>query len=602
MNRKSYAARSVYGNARASASQETRPRTAWNSSTPAPAPQPARMAHRAALATWNASSDIAAAEDGLPSTASRQNDGHRMHAESTAPAYSYNGATVQQPGLFGDDALVIQPARAVVRPADPFDARAAWQKLLGELQLQLEPNAYHTWLHDTWVEGYEDGEFFIGTPNTYARDWLENRLRPLVNKTLKSIVGRSVDVKFLVRTRQVKDAAGGQPLYTHGAGAEDSASAATLPAAPLQSATSSAGGGVTNAAARAQQSATRRFAGVQTQLNPAHTFDAYVVGNSNRFAYAAAQAVAEKPGFKFNPLFIYGGVGLGKTHLLHAIGNELVASGHNVLYCTSEQFTNDLISAIRSQTTEQFRNKYRELDVLLIDDIQFIAGKESTQEEIFHTFNHLQASGKQVVMSSDRPPKALQQLEERLRSRFEGGIQVDVSAPDFETRVAILQTKAARMGIQVSIEVLKLIAERVDSNIRELEGALNHLFLQAQLSRTVLDMTMATDSLNNVAPQRKPCSAPKVVALVAQQYGLSTEELTGTRRTKPIADARHVATYLLREDLGMSLPQIGALMGGRDHTTIAHGIDKITAELRQNEKMRHDVAILREKIYTPFIG
>ncbi len=508
--------------------------------------------------------------------------------------------SAHQPGLFGDDARVYTQPAIAPRAAQPFDARAAWQKLLGELQLQLEQNAYHTWLHDTWVEGYEDGEFFIGTPNTYARDWLENRLRPLVNKTLKGIVGRTVDVKFLVRPRRVTDAAGALPPLYAGEVVADSGDMNDRAAPAL--ATDDAPAPPESPATRTVQSTAKRFAGVQTQLNPAHNFDAYVVGNSNRFAYAAAQAVAEKPGFKFNPLFVYGGVGLGKTHLLHAIGNDLVRSGHSVLYCTSEQFTNDLISAIRSQTTEQFRNKYRELDVLLIDDIQFIAGKESTQEEIFHTFNHLQASGRQVVMSSDRPPKALQLLEERLRSRFEGGIQVDVSAPDFETRVAILQTKAARMGIQVSIEVLKLIAERVDSNIRELEGALNHLFLQAQLSRSVLDIALATDSLNNVAPQRKPCSAPKLVALVAQHYSLAYEDLAGARRTKPIADARHVATYLLREDLGMSLPQIGLLMGGRDHTTIAHGIDKIAAELRQNDNLRHDVAVLREKIYTPFIG
>jgi chromosomal replication initiator protein len=514
-----------------------------------------------------------------------------------APAPRSTDGYAHQPGLFGDEPVIRQQSHAPPRAAEALDAHAVWQKLLGEMQLQLEPNAYHTWLHDTWVEGYEDGEFFIGTPNTYARDWLANRLRPLVRKTLKSIVGRNVDVKFLVRTREVKESNGGAPLYEHAAQRAGEATP-THTVAAVQDAALGAGA----ANVRIRQETSRRFAGVQTQLNPMHTFDAYVVGNSNRFAYAAAQAVAEKPGFKFNPLFVYGGVGLGKTHLLHAIGNDLVRNGHNVLYCTSEQFTNDLISAIRSQTTEQFRNKYRELDVLLIDDIQFIAGKESTQEEFFHTFNHLQASGRQVVMSSDRPPKALQQLEERLRSRFEGGIQVDVSAPDFETRVAILQTKAARMGIQVSIEVLKLIAERVDSNIRELEGALNHLFLQAQLSRSVLDIAMATDSLNNVAPQRKPCSPPKVVALVAQHYTLEMEELTGSRRTKPIADARHIATYLLREDLGMSLPQIGALMGGRDHTTIAHGIDKINAELRLNEKMRHDVAVLREKIYTPFIG
>ena len=586
MNRKSYSARSVYGSARASASHEVRlrARPLWEEGAGnEQAPLPERSAPECTAHT----TDFAALRADSP---------HAEQSNGAAPAQPpvQTGAQglVQQPGLFGDQVLQFETTPAAPRAAEIFDARAAWQKLLGDMQLQLEPNAYHTWLHDTWVEGYEDGEFFIGTPNTYARDWLENRLRPLVRKTLKSIVGRNVDVKFLVRAREVKDAMGAQPLYgTPAAGAGmPAASAAEAGAVPKEG------------TQRTPQSMAKRFAGVQTQLNPAHTFDAYVVGNSNRFAYAAAQAVAEKPGFKFNPLFVYGGVGLGKTHLLHAIGNDLVRSGHNVLYCTSEQFTNDLISAIRSQTTEQFRNKYRELDVLLIDDIQFIAGKESTQEEIFHTFNHLQASGRQVVMSSDRPPKALQQLEERLRSRFEGGIQVDVSAPDFETRVAILQTKAARMGIQVSMEVLKLIAERVDSNIRELEGALNHLFLQAQLSRSVLDIAMATDSLDNVAPQRKPCSPPKVVALVAQHYGLEMDELTGARRTKPIADARHVATYLLREDLAMSLPQIGALMGGRDHTTIAHGIDKITAELRQNERLRHDVAVLRERVYTPFIG
>ncbi len=586
MNRKSYSARSVYGSARASASHEVqlRARPLWEEdagSDPAPLPErsaPERTAHTTDSASLRADSLHAEQSNGA--------------APAQPPVQTSAQSLVHQPGLFGDQVLQFETAHAAPRAAEIFDARAAWQKLLGDMQLQLEPNAYHTWLHDTWVEGYEDGEFFIGTPNTYARDWLENRLRPLVRKTLKSIVGRNVDVKFLVRARQVKDAMGAQPLY-----GTPAAGAGMPPAAAAE-----AGAVPKEGSQRTPQSLAKRFAGVQTQLNPAHTFDAYVVGNSNRFAYAAAQAVAEKPGFKFNPLFVYGGVGLGKTHLLHAIGNDLVRNGHNVLYCTSEQFTNDLISAIRSQTTEQFRNKYRELDVLLIDDIQFIAGKESTQEEIFHTFNHLQASGRQVVMSSDRPPKALHQLEERLRSRFEGGIQVDVSAPDFETRVAILQTKAARMGIQVSMEVLKLIAERVDSNIRELEGALNHLFLQAQLSRSVLDIAMATDSLDNLAPQRKPCSPPKVVALVAQHYGLEMDELTGARRTKPIADARHVATYLLREDLAMSLPQIGSLMGGRDHTTIAHGIDKISAELRQNERLRHDVAVLRERVYTPFIG
>lgn len=478
----------------------------------------------------------------------------------------------------------------------PFDARAAWQKTLGELQLQLAPSTYSTWLHDTWVSAYEDGEFLIATANTYARDWLQHRLRAVVKRTLKHVVGRTVEVNFVVLARPTNERPAEKgleaaPLYrasvAEDAAAEISRGAAAAHPAPAQPARAARRGGMGNGS---------------SQLNQAHTFDTFVVGNHNRFAYAAAQAISEKPGYKFNPLFLYGGVGLGKTHLLHAVGNALEATGHAVLYCTSEQFTNELISSIRSQSQEQFRNKYRELDVLLIDDIQFIGGKESTQEEVFHTFNHLHSAGRQVVLSSDRPPKALTTLMERLRSRFEGGIQVDISQPDFETRVAILQLKAQRLGAQVSLEVLKLIAERVDSNIRELEGALNHLVLQAHSTRLPLDVGMAAYALDNLAPERKPCSPPKVIELVSVRYQLPVEELVGQRRTKNVADARHIAMYLLREELGLSLPQIGQLLGHRDHTTVAHAIEKVGREAAGNDLMRRDLLALREQIYTPFIG
>lgn len=534
-----------------------------------------------------------------------------LFSQDTLPATAPEGGRLPRSGDAGAepsrnvrDLFDADPAPSLVPQVEAevvpeVDARAIWQKTLGELQLQLNSSTYYTWLHDTWVEAYEDGDFIVGTPNTYARDWLENRLRPLVRKTIKSILGRNVDVRFVVRPRVVQEATNARPapLYNQAEAVGNSSPAAGPDRARSQS-------GRSEPAFRPEPAALRGRSSVpfQSQINPLHTFESFIVGNSNRFACAAAQAVAEKPGFKFNPLFVYGGVGLGKTHLLHAIGNTLQATGYGVLYCTSEQFTNDLISSIRGQSTEQFRNKYRELDVLLIDDIQFIAGKESTQEEIFHTFNHLQSYGKQVVISSDRPPKALQPLEERLRSRFEGGIQVDVSAPDFETRVAILQSKAARMGIQVSIDVLKLVAERVDSNIRELEGALNHLFLHAQMARGTLDLSMASHTLNNVAPPRKPCSPGKLIELVAAHYGLTVDEITGARRTKSIADARHVAMYLLREDQSLSLPQIGSLIGGRDHTTVAHGIEKIRTELSNNETMRRAMAALRERVYTPFIG
>lgn len=517
-----------------------------------------------------------ASESSVPPTEST-----RIARELPAPAVAAPAS--HESAELSDDLLPAELCGEVVvepRRAPETDWRAVWQKTLGELQLQLASSTYYTWLHDTWLEGYEDGEFIVGTANTYARDWLENRLRNLVRKTLKGIVGRTVDVKFVVRPRIVQDPPNARPapLYAQPP-ADDAPSARPTAVTPARRPPNAAG-----------------------PLNPSYTFESFIVGNNNRFATAAAQAIAEKPGYKFNPLFVYGGVGLGKTHLLHAIANALQLRGYNVLYCSSEQFMNDLISAIRNQNTESFRNKYRELDALLIDDIQFIAGKESTQEEFFHTFNHLQSSGKQVVLSSDRPPKALQSLEERLRSRFEGGIQVDVSAPDFETRVAILQSKAARMGIQVSLEVLKLVAERVDSNIRELEGALNHLFLQAQMAHSALDLSLANHTLNNVAPQRKPCSPPKLVEIVARHFQLAADDLTGQRRTRAISDARHIAMYLLREDLALSLPQIGQLLGGRDHTTVAHGVEKITGELRSNEQMRRDMAQLREKIYMPFAG
>jgi chromosomal replication initiator protein len=312
--------------------------------------------------------------------------------------------------------------------------------------------------------------------------------------------------------------------------------------------------------------------------------------------------VANQPGQQFNPLFLYGGVGLGKTHLLHAIGNLAHQNGFHTLYCSSEQFTNDLISAIRSQSTEEFRNKYRRVDILLIDDIQFIGGKESTQEEFFHTFNHLQSSGAQVILSSDRPPKALATLEERLRSRFEGGLQTDIAQPDFETRVAILQTKAKKIGVPVPQDVLMLVAERVDSNIRELEGALNQLHMHAQLSKATLNMSLAMTVLDNLAPSRTPCTPGTLIRIVAEYYGLTEADIVGRRRTKMIANARQVAMYLLRVENCLSLPAIGELVGGRDHTTVRYGVEQVTKRLAKDDALHQAVAQLRERVYTPYIG
>ncbi|MBI1296517.1 chromosomal replication initiator protein DnaA [bacterium] len=529
------------------------------------------------------------------------------------------------------------------------DARAIWQAALSALALQMPTATYETWVRDTSVIAYEDGEFIVGTPNPYARDWLANRLQTPIKRILGKLLNRSVQVTFRVRVQtRVEDATDDlPPLYrplepmeprTTQAPARAEATGPRRALAPQQQNrnvllekdreeraqrlaehtggadnTAQAGTPVTNSTPWNQNAwqpsdpnedaVNRSWAGKSevhsTPLNPRYTFESFVVGSHNRLAHAAALSVADHPGQRFNPLFVYGGVGLGKTHLLHAIGNQMLTDGLQVLYCSSEQFTNDLISAIRSQSTEEFRNKYRQVDLLLIDDIQFIGGKESTQEEFFHTFNHLHAAGRQVVISSDRPPKEIATLEARLRSRFEGGLQADISQPDLETRVAILQTKAAQMKTAVPMDVLMLIAERVESNIRELEGALNRLIVQAPLYEGGVNRQAAEEILNNLMPQRRPREATSVVELVADYFRLTVADLTGRTRTKEVAYARQVAMYLLREENGLSLPAIGGLLGGRDHSTVRYGVEKVETDLIEDDELRRHLQILREKVYAP---
>jgi chromosomal replication initiator protein len=514
----------------------------------------------------------------------------------TAASTGYGTAT-------SSSTSTIREYRTAMIDSNGFDPHAVWRQLQSELAIE-QGGSFDRWVNDTWVIAYEDGEFLIGLPDAFRYDWIVNRLSRQIKRKLAVIVGRAtVDVKFRVQPRPAadRDDAATTPLYGESKYNIPASSTAGV-AKGMSFSGNAAGGSSLNGNGMGQNGrsdgAGRSDSGlVDLQVNPRHTFANFVVGSHNKLAHAVAEAVAERPGTLYNPLFVYGGVGLGKTHLLHAITIQLTELGYAALYCTSEQFTNDLIAAIRHQTTDQFRAKYRHVDALLIDDIQFISGKESTQEEFFHTFNHLHAAGKQIIISSDRPPKALATLEERLRSRFEGGIQTDIQTPDFETRVAILQSKAQRQQLQVPYDVLMLLAERVDSNVRELEGALNNLWIQAQLQKSPLTVGLANLILNNLAPQRTPCPPPRVIEIVAEYYSLIAADLTGRSRTAPVAAARHVAMYLLREENGLSLPAIGDQLGGRDHTTVRHGVEKITLDLEKQEQLRRDISTLRERLY-----
>jgi chromosomal replication initiator protein len=337
---------------------------------------------------------------------------------------------------------------------------------------------------------------------------------------------------------------------------------------------------------------------MQNRLNPRYTFDAFIVGNSNRLAHAASLAVAEAPGESYNPLFLYGGVGLGKTHLLHAIGHQGVQTGLAVLYVSSEQFTNEIINAIRYRTTEEFRAKYRSVDILLVDDIQFIAGKESTEEEFFHTFNSLHEMSKQIVICSDRPPKAIVSLEERLRSRFEWGLIADIQPPDLETRMAILRVKADLLHYRVPNDVIAYIAGRVQTNIRELEGCLNRLMAYQQLHRTDLTIDVARAAMTSLGNDSRESNLNirQIAQAVAEYYHISLGDMCGKQRDKHIVMPRQVAMYLMRQETQVSLFEIGQLFGGRDHSTVLHACEKIDQAVNINPMLRREIVAIREQL------
>jgi len=444
-----------------------------------------------------------------------------------------------------------------------MNAQQAWQNLIGQLQTEMSKAAFDTWVRSAELVKFEDLEFTIGVQNAYARDWLDSRLSSTITRYLTGLMNEKVTVNFIV---------------WHKDAILQDAREIDVPITPV-----------------IQQSSNN--SSHSSFLNGRYSFKNFVVGPSNRLAHAACLAVAENPAKAYNPLFLYGGVGMGKTHLLHAIGNTAIDNGLTVLYVSSEEFTNDLINAIRTHNTQSFRDRYRNIDVLLIDDIQFIAGKESTQEEFFHTFNTLHGQDKQIVISSDRPPKAMNTLEERLRSRFEWGLIVDIQPPDLETRTAILRTKAERSGRQVPNEILDAIARQIQSNIRELEGALTRVLAYAELSNQPLTMQLVNVALADLLPRRDKLMPNQVLYAVANAFGISPEKILGRERTREVALPRQVTMYLLREEANISLPQIGEALGGRDHTTVMYACDKVADLIERDDRLRRQLIQIREQLY-----
>ena len=447
---------------------------------------------------------------------------------------------------------------------DKNQVKAIWEETLSLIEKELSKPSFETWIKPTTPIEYANGTLFIGVPNEFAQHWLESRYNNLIENTLQIVLNQSIPVKFVIpqaekpQTEQVDN---NKNSFFKNSPTQDE---------PVPS------------------------------LNPKYTFETFVVGNSNRFAHAASLAVAEAPAKAYNPLFIYGGVGLGKTHLMHAIGHYVLEhnKNNNVVYVSSEKFTNELITSIRDDKTVAFRNKYRNIDILLVDDIQFLAGKERTQEEFFHTFNALHDANKQIIISSDRPPKDIPTLEDRLRSRFEWGLITDIQPPDLETRIAILHKKAQLEKLSVPDDVMVYIASKIQSNIRELEGSLIRVMAYASLTKNQISPELANEALKDIIPndKAKPVTIRLIQEIVSEYFNLRIEDFKAKKRTRAVAFPRQIAMFLSRELTDSSLPKIGEEFGGRDHTTVIHAFEKINLDLQNDPTLKNTIEAIRQKI------
>lgn len=452
------------------------------------------------------------------------------------------------------------------------DLAELWTKTLRVLEREVRRPNFDTWIRSARPIAFHEDTMVLAVPNQFARDWVREHFAHFIRRTLSDFAQRDIQLQFVTPNDQE----------------------------PRQALTSQVDPDPGN---NGDDFAYVRRESPSLTLNPKYTFESFVIGSSNRLAHAASLAVAEAPGRAYNPLFIYGGVGLGKTHLMQGIAHHLLRKNPRleVVYVPCETFTNEIITAIRDRKTVQFRNRYRGVDLLLVDDIQFLAGKETTQEEFFHTFNALYEANKQIVLSSDRPPKDIPTLEDRLRSRFQWGLISDIQMPDMETRVAILQKKAQLEGITVPDEVNHFVAEQVDTNIRELEGALNRIVADASLSNRSITLSQAMDTLKHILPIQKPeeVSIARIQELVAEFYDLRVRDLKIRKRTRSLAFPRQIAMYLARELTSASLPKIGEEFGGRDHTTVMHACDKISTQRQQDDHLNSTLKELIRLVLQP---
>lgn len=443
-----------------------------------------------------------------------------------------------------------------------------WQAILGSLEISLSKANFNTWFKNTGILEREADHILVGVPSAFSRDWIASKYHQEMLKALKTLAPEIKEIKYRL---------GGNPNINAPAqpkvAAKSFSESATQPSNPSNNASG---------------------------LNPKYTFETFIIGKNNELAHAASQAVAKSPGTQYNPLFIYGGVGLGKTHLMHAAGHKLIQQNPKtkVVYVTSEKFANDYIDAIKQKHMDEFKKLYRNVDALLIDDIQFMAGKEGFQEEFFHTFNELRDKGKQIIITSDRPPKEIPAVEQRLVSRFEWGMIADMQSPDLETRMAILRTKMEKKGVIISEDILFYIAENVLNNIRELEGALNRLAVYQQMENRGLVLDQAKTILASIiSAKKRVTSVKKIAESVAEFYNISMEDLIKQSRKKEFVKPRQIAMYLIRKELDNSFPSIGDFFGGRDHTTVMHAVDKVENLISAKESFKQELDLILDKLF-----